>query len=752
MTALTGQGPGRGVVLAIDFGSRTTVGVLTDGGPRLVGVDGQPWTQSAVYADAGGLVVGTDAVRLARLDPTRFEPSPKRRIDDGEVLLGTTVISVSTLIDAVIGRVVDETRRQLGGRPIDGLVLTHPAQWSNVRQNLLRHIGERYAPRLVLVPEPVAAAMYFAATTGFSVGSTLAVYDLGAGTFDAAVVRRSPQGFEVLACDGIADLGGIDMDQRLFDHVGAKAQAQNAEAWAELTGDTAGSAESRRRLRALRDDISSAKETLSRRLEIDIPFPNPFTDVHVTRAEYEDLIRADVERSVDVLAATIAAAGVTAQSLDSIHFVGGASRTPLCAELISQRLGVQPVPIDQPETVVALGGVRAILPAQGQVQAQSGRTGTYAADLGSGSATGNIPLPGQVGGPPTGTVPVPGRPTLLPGLAPRPPLHGGPPGSGPPRTRPVVPPATGPAPSASSGRFGPTVQRGPTAQAGPPGPPTGSHRTIGTGAPPPAPPARKSKKVLYIAAAATAVVVAVAAVLVITLGGSSEDTAAKDLPPAEAGLLVQKVLPKSAVPKGYELFASDSTSTGYKSDPLSVDKSRAAFVCIPQEDTPLPAEAGITAVSYMNGIETGGPNADRPRDQVFLSSYYVASTDRGKLMGQIRNKIKACREEAPTKSYKSFDYSIAPSSVSGATEIVGFTSTLAADDSGDVAVPELVITCQMARVEAVVVRSCALTKKDDFRAPPGGGDDSDGEPRSRTQADANLKKLVAKAVAEQASS
>src|ERR1044071_9041601 len=94
--------------LGVDFGTSNTVAVARwpDGRARPILVDGSPLLPSAVYAEPDGqLIVGRDAVHSARIDPGRFEPNPKRRIDDGEVLLGDREVPVPELITAVLTRV-----------------------------------------------------------------------------------------------------------------------------------------------------------------------------------------------------------------------------------------------------------------------------------------------------------------------------------------------------------------------------------------------------------------------------------------------------------------------------------------------------------------------------------------------------------------------------------------------------------------------------------------------------------------------
>jgi actin-like ATPase involved in cell morphogenesis len=351
--------------LAVDFGTSNTVAALaTDGGsPRLVTIDGSPLVPSAVFlTDDGSLAVGRDADRQARIDPSRYEPNPKRRIDDGEILLGATPIPVTRLVAAVLGRVASEVRRQLGAPP-DQVRLTHPARWGQVRKNTLI-VAAREAGLIadgsepILIPEPVAAATHFATQSGTALadGAEIAVYDLGGGTFDVAVVQRKGRGYQVVAEAGLPDLGGLDFDHAIIEHIGAThARDEDPEMWAKLLAPA--DAASRRLQRALVTDVRDGKEALSRYAHTDIALPPPFTDVHLTRTEFEELIRPNLGRSVELLRQTVANAGMDAGRLAGIYLVGGSSRIPLVARLIQEGLGVTPTTLDQPETSVATGAL-----------------------------------------------------------------------------------------------------------------------------------------------------------------------------------------------------------------------------------------------------------------------------------------------------------------------------------------------------------------------------------------------------------
>jgi actin-like ATPase involved in cell morphogenesis len=347
-------------VLSVDLGTSNTVAVLSAHGrpPRVVDVDGASMMPSAVFAaEDGNLVVGRDAERRARLDPARFEPNPKRRVDEGTLLLGDQVVPVTDALAGVLRRVIDETSRQLGGKKPDEVRLTHPAQWGPVRRNVLLSAARQagMGSNLVLVPEPVAAAAHFASFPGQTLvpGQALAVYDLGAGTFDVAIVGATQNGFVVLAEAGLPDLGGLDVDQALLEHVGRQVSVRDPGRWQSLlrpmsTGD-------RRAQRALREDVKAAKESLSRHPQTEVPLPEPFEDVLVTRVELEALIRPGMLRSVELLAGTIRSTGMSPDRLVGIYLVGGSSRIPLIATLIAEQLRVVPTSLDQPETAVALG-------------------------------------------------------------------------------------------------------------------------------------------------------------------------------------------------------------------------------------------------------------------------------------------------------------------------------------------------------------------------------------------------------------
>jgi type VII secretion-associated protein (TIGR03931 family) len=344
--------------VAVDFGtSSTCIAVAVRWRePQVVVVDGAPLMSSAVYAAPDGtLFVGQEAERQAAVDPSRYEPHPKRRIDEPELLLGASVLKVRDVIRAVLSRAVAEAQRVGGGGPVDQLVLTHPADWGAIRTRVLRQAGNGLASRIVLVPEPVAAAVFYSASfPGGRADRAIAVLDFGGGTVDVSVVQAS----RPLATRGDPTFGGADIDQLLLEHVGSLVSGTDEQAWRALVEGR--ELPDRRRRRVIHHDVRGAKETLSRHTYTDVPMPPPFADAHVTRTDLERLITQHLDRAAELTAATIREAGLKPADLAGIFLVGGSSRIPLVSQLVHKRCGVVPTSLDQPETVVARGALRAV--------------------------------------------------------------------------------------------------------------------------------------------------------------------------------------------------------------------------------------------------------------------------------------------------------------------------------------------------------------------------------------------------------
>jgi len=346
--------------LGVDFGTSITVAVARtpDGRTRTLLVDGSPLLPSAVYADlSSALLVGRDAEFSARLEPARFEPNPKRRIDDGAVLLGEREVTVVDLIAAVLRRVREEWTRVVGGAEPE-LTLTHPAAWGAPRRAVLTAAaGVAGFDQVRLIAEPVAAAAYLLHVLGhhLPVGSVVVVHDLGAGTLDVSAVRRTPEGFEILAVAGRDDLGGADLDAAVIAHLGQSLRVRCPSVWDRLTEPV--TVEDRRMRRMFWDDVRAAKERLSRAASVEIVVPLAGIDLHLTRAEFESLATPMLIEAVALTSALVTRLEVAEDRIVGVFLVGGSSRIPLLSTLLFQAFGRPPIAIEQPELVVGEGSI-----------------------------------------------------------------------------------------------------------------------------------------------------------------------------------------------------------------------------------------------------------------------------------------------------------------------------------------------------------------------------------------------------------
>src|SRR4051812_16951394 len=193
---------------------------------------------SGIYADEQGrLSVGRDAERLSQLAPERFEPYPKRSVDEGAVLLGDVEITVVEMLASLLRRAAEESL-QAGVNPVGSTVLTCPADWGGQRRGVLLEAARaaNLGP-VVLVDEPIAAATYCLRVLGQQVAplQSLAVFDFGGGTLDVSVVRREFDGLRVLGVGGLDDLGGVDIDAALVGHLGQLINLRHPELWQRLS-------------------------------------------------------------------------------------------------------------------------------------------------------------------------------------------------------------------------------------------------------------------------------------------------------------------------------------------------------------------------------------------------------------------------------------------------------------------------------------------------------------------------------------
>ncbi|GGU71511.1 Hsp70 family protein [Lentzea flava] len=308
------------------------------------------------------VLVGEAAERRAVTDPERVVREFKRRIGDPTPLMVAGAPRHAHELAGFLARWVVDRVSEREGAPPDRIAVTHPAGWGPHKRALLAEgLTTAGLDEVVFLTEPEAAAVHYASAQRIEPGGTIAVYDLGGGTFDTAVLRRTESaGFELLGRpEGIERLGGIDFDEVVFDHV----RASIADVVDELDPEDPVAVAAVARLRR---DCTEAKEALSTDTEVTIPvlLPGTRAQIRLVRAEFEAMIRPALVDTVEALRRTVRSAGLEPDDLAGVLLVGGSSRIPLVAQLISTELG-RPVAVDTDQsTSVATGAALAAFDAR----------------------------------------------------------------------------------------------------------------------------------------------------------------------------------------------------------------------------------------------------------------------------------------------------------------------------------------------------------------------------------------------------
>ncbi|WP_219413876.1 Hsp70 family protein [Pseudonocardia nigra] len=367
----------------------------------------------------GAVLVGEAAERRALTDPDRVVRQFKRRIGDPTpVLVAGRAWAPEELSARLVRWVVNQVAEREGGLA-DRIAVTHPASWGDHKKDLLGRALAGQGLTVTFLAEPQAAALHYAAAERVAAGSTIAVYDLGGGTFDAAVVRKGDAGFGLLGRpEGLERLGGVDFDEAVFEHV--REGLPGAFDELDETDPAVLSAVAR-----VRRECTEAKEALSSDTEVSIPVLMPSTrgSVRLHRSEFEAMIRPQVEETVSALRAAVVSAGLMPEQLTTVLLVGGSSRIPLVGQLVSEQLG-RPVAVDaDPKNAIAKGAALAVSPKP----------------TASWPGVAVPPVPAAAGAP----VAAMAAPMAPPGRPPRPaftPPHGMPQAGGPYAPAPPIPP------------------------------------------------------------------------------------------------------------------------------------------------------------------------------------------------------------------------------------------------------------------------------------------------------------------------
>ncbi|MGB9376141.1 MAG: Hsp70 family protein, partial [Mycobacteriales bacterium] len=356
-----------GWVLAIDFGtSFTSVAFCDNDHVELVEIDNVRAMPSGVWLDeSGSLVVGSSAERQARSAPQRWERSPKRLLGEVAPLLfgGDTVVPVVEAVAAVLKHAAAEAYRRQGGPP-DEVRLTFPARWGDRRRGALQAAAQiaGLGPPVVarpprLIPEPVAAALYFADRGALPAGAQVAVYDLGGGTFDSTVLGADAGGYTVRALGGLDNVGGESFDALLYAHVGKEIERRDESVWATLQEPP--DVRWRRAGEDLYREVRRAKEDLSKYPSVTLDTGGLLSQpVQLTRDELESVLRPRIEATARELLETINRAGRRPSDLAAVYLAGGSSRMPLVERVVSGALGATAKVLGEPKSVVVIGAAK----------------------------------------------------------------------------------------------------------------------------------------------------------------------------------------------------------------------------------------------------------------------------------------------------------------------------------------------------------------------------------------------------------
>jgi hypothetical protein len=341
--------------LGVDLGTTfVKAAIATAAGVEMLTLgDHSTAVPAAVYLrEDGTLVTGEAANSRAVRSPDRVSREFKRLLGKSiPVSLGGQAHSVTALFGALLRDILHKVFESQGQLP-DCVALTHPASWGPFHRTLFDEVpGYAGLHHTAMATEPEAAVIHYASSRLLTDGETVAVYDLGGATFEATVVRKIPGGTEVLGDpQRMEKLGGVDFDEAILSYIDYATDG----AVSEL--DIRDS-QSYPALARLRQNCILAKEALSVDAETVFPvfLPSRHLEVRLTRSQFENMVKTHIESTIDALFRALGSAGVKPTDLSAVLLVGGSSRIPLVAKMLSAELGRSTVVDTHPEYAVALG-------------------------------------------------------------------------------------------------------------------------------------------------------------------------------------------------------------------------------------------------------------------------------------------------------------------------------------------------------------------------------------------------------------
>ena len=268
---------------------------------------------------------------------------------DAWVEAGGKQLSPSQVAAVVLGKMKETAEAHLGKQCNDAVV-TVPAYFNDAQRQATKDAGKIAGLNVHrIVNEPTAAALAFGIKENDS-GKLVAVYDLGGGTFDISILEIASGVFEVKSTNGDTFLGGEDFDNVLVNFLADEFQASNK---VDLRKDTLALQRLREASEKAKIELSSAVST-----EINLPYiaPGPLhLNYKLTRAKFEQLVEALVQRTVAPCKAALKDAGVNVADLAEVILVGGMTRMPRVQALVKELFGREPYKGVNPDEAVAVG-------------------------------------------------------------------------------------------------------------------------------------------------------------------------------------------------------------------------------------------------------------------------------------------------------------------------------------------------------------------------------------------------------------
>jgi Fe-S protein assembly chaperone HscA len=361
----------RAPVVGIDLGTTNSLVAFMDlTGPKVIaGAGGERLVPSVVYASPSGeMLVGEPARKMLIDDPGRAIYSVKRLMGRGladvqeelalfpfrvasgsesvlRLELGDRTFTPPQISAQILLQLLHNAEAYFG-EPVTQAVITVPAYFNDAQRQATRDAGRIAGLDVLrLVNEPTAASLAYGLDKRKE--GTVAVYDLGGGTFDISILRIREGIFEVLATNGDTHLGGDDIDNRLLRIALEDIRSE----WGEdISHD--GSA-----VQTVRRAVIEAKERLSfaLRTTIDVEYRGRKYQREITREQFEGLVRDIVDRTLAPCRNCLKDAGLTPEQIDEVVLVGGSTRIPLVRRAVENLFRARPHTELNPDEVVALG-------------------------------------------------------------------------------------------------------------------------------------------------------------------------------------------------------------------------------------------------------------------------------------------------------------------------------------------------------------------------------------------------------------